>query len=644
LDRMGSVAAGNSFGDASTESRAHVMSVEPNVVSARYLDSEFTFIDCPGSVEFLQDMRAVLPVCDAAVVVCEADERKLLSLEVILREIEAAGIPRYLFINKMDLATQRVHETLQILQKASRTPLLLRQIPIWKDDKAVGIIDLALERSFIFREGVGSEQIDMPAEDIGRHKDARFQMLEKLADYNDALMEQLLEEVEPERDEIFTDMVEEFRSCQIVPALIGSAQGGFGVTRLLKALRHEAPVITDTCRRLGIEGGGDPLAQIVRTSNASQGGKLSIARVMRGAFKDSETVIGSNGGEARIAGLNLFTAKGLTRIPEATEGMTVGFSKLDAIATGEVFTSGKKKPDSLVSVHVPQPVYAFTLKVKDRKDDVRLSMGLSKLVEEDPSLIYETNPELGEVRLLGQGEMHLRVSLKRLEGRYQVGVNTRKPKVGYRETIKETASARGRHKKQSGGHGQFGDVVLEVRPLARGEGVQFNETITGGVVPKQYIPSVETGMRDYVKKGPLGFPVVDIAVTLTDGSYHTVDSSDAAFQMAAKIGMADAMSAAKPVLLEPILSIELSVPSDATSKATALVSERRGQILGFNGKEGWDGWDVVNAYIPESEIGDLIVKLRSATYGAGFFTTKFDHMEELSGKTAETAIAEANAE
>ncbi|MDR1827078.1 MAG: elongation factor G, partial [Methylobacteriaceae bacterium] len=380
-----------------------------------------------------------------------------------------------------------------------------------------------------------------------------------------------------------------------------------------------------------------------RTSNASQGGKLTIARVLRGSFKDSDTVTGSNGGESRIAGLNMFTAKGLSRIPEAVEGVAVGFSKLDAIATGEAFTTDRNPPAPVVSITIPQPVYAFTLKVKDRKDDVRLSSGLAKLIEEDPSLIFETNPELGEVRLLGQGEMHLRVTLERLLARYQVAVDTRKPKVGYRETIKQNASARGRHKKQSGGHGQFGDVVLEVKPLPRGEGVQFNETITGGVVPRNYIPSVETGVLDYVKKGPLGFPVVDVAVTLTDGSYHPVDSSDAAFQMAARIGMSEAMSAAKPVLLEPILSIELSVPSDATSKATALVSERRGQILGFDGKPDWEGWDVVNAYIPESEVGDLIIKLRSATAGSGSFTTKFHHMEELSGKAAETVVAEAAA-
>lgn len=640
-DRLGTIAAGNTYGDSSPEARAHVMSVEPNVVTTKYLDSEFTFVDCPGSVEFLQDMRAVLPTCDAAIVVCEADERKLLSLEVILREIKSTDIPHMLFINKIDTATASVQETLKTLQKASQSPLLLRQIPIWQDGVATGFIDLALERAFVYRESVGSELIETPAEDLERHAHARFEMLEKLADYDDELMEQLLEEVQPDREVIFKDLVKEFRNRQVVPAFIGSAQGGFGITRLLKALRHEAPTLADTQKRLKIPTSGAPLAQAIRTSHSSQGGKLTVARVLRGSFKDSDTVIGPHGNESRIAGLNTFTAKGLSRISEATEGVTVAFSKLDAIATGETFTSDKTPPENIISLTTPQPVYAFALKVKDRKDDVRLSTGLSKLIEEDPSLIVENNPELAEIRLMGQGEMHLRVALERLEARYQVSVDTKKPKVGYRETIRQAATARGRHKKQSGGHGQFGDIVIDVKPLPRGQGIQFKDTITGGVVPKQYIPSVETGVNDYVKKGPLGFPVVDIEVTLTDGSYHTVDSSDAAFQMAAKIGMAEAMPAAKPVLLEPILSVELSVPSDATSKATALVSERRGQILGFDAKPDWEGWDVVNALIPEAEIGDLIVKLRSATFGAGSFKTSFHSREEVSGKTADTVIAEA---
>jgi elongation factor G len=212
--------------------------------------------------------------------------------------------------------------------------------------------------------------------------------------------------------------------------------------------------------------------------------------------------------------------------------------------------------------------------------------------------------------------------------------------VNYCETIKMPAGARGRHKKQTGGHGQFGDVMIEVRPLGRGEGFAFQDSITGGVVPRQYIPSVETGIRDAIRRGPLGFPVVDLAVSLTDGSYHTVDSSDAAFQAAARLALAEALPKAKPVLLEPILSVEIAVPTDALSRATGLVTARRGQILGYDARPGWTGWDVLNAMIPESEIGDLIVELRSATAGVGTFSTRFDHMAELNGRPADIVLQE----
>jgi elongation factor G len=241
--------------------------------------------------------------------------------------------------------------------------------------------------------------------------------------------------------------------------------------------------------------------------------------------------------------------------------------------------------------------------------------------------------------LWGQGEMHLRVALERLRGRFGVNVNQRTPAVGYRETIRKSATQRGRHKKQSGGHGQFGDVVLEVKALPRGEGFKFDERVVGGAVPRNYIPAVEEGVRDALTHGPLGFPVVDIAVTLTDGSYHTVDSSDLAFRTAARIGVSEALPDCQPVLLEPIHTVEIVCPTDATARINAILSGRRGQILSFDTREGWPGWDVVRAMLPEAEIGDLIIEVRSATSGAGSFTTTFDHMAEVTGRTADQIVA-----
>jgi len=642
ISRAGRVADGDSVGDASAEARAHGMSIEPNVATVDFLGEAMTFVDCPGSMEFMHEMRNIAPVCDAAIVVCETDERKIPALEVILRELEEAGIPRFLFINKIDTATQRVRETLALLQQASRTPLLLRQIPLWKDGIAVGFIDLALERAFIYREHAPSEVVDMPDDEGMREREARFAMLESLADYDDELMEDLISEIEPPRDRVFDDLAKELREGHVVPVLIGSAERGNGVTRLLKALRHEAPALPQTCARLGIAQEGAPLAHVMKTLHMGQGGKLSIARVLRGTLHEGDTVIGSRGTESRIGSLLNLLGSSTSRTPEVKAGETVGFGRMESIATGDSFSAGKTRPDAVVSTAPPEPVYAVALKVKDRKDDVRLTSALAKITEEDPSLVVENRPEMGEIRLLGQGEMHLRVAVEKLASRFQVGVETGKPRVAYCETIRMPASARGRHRKQTGGHGQYGDVMIEVKPLGRGEGFAFHDQITGGVVPRQYIPSVETGVRDALRCGPLGFPVVDLAVALTDGSYHTVDSSDAAFQAAAKLALAEALPKAKPVLLEPILSVEITIPSEALSKATGLVTARRGQILGYNARPGWSGWDVISATIPESEIGDLIVELRSVTAGVGTFSTRFDHMAELSGRPAEMVLQKSH--
>ncbi|HZB61161.1 MAG TPA: elongation factor G [Microvirga sp.] len=641
VSRAGRVSSGDSVGDGSAEARAHGMSIEPNVATVDFLGETMTFVDCPGSTEFLHEMRNVMPACDAAVVVCEADERKIPALDIALRELEEAGVPRFLFINKIDAATRRIRETLAMLQRASRTPLLLRQIPIWRDGIAVGFIDLALERAFIYREHAPSEVVDLPDGEGLREREARYAMLERLADYDDELMEDLISEIEPPKDLVFDDLARELKESHVVPVLIGSAERGNGVTRLLKALRHEAPSMAETRARLGVAEDGPPLAQVMKTLHMGQGGKLSVARVLRGAFREGDTVVGSRGAEARIGSLLQLLGGTTSRVGEAKAGATLGFGRLEGIATADSFAAGKARPEAVLSSAPPEPVYAVSLKVKDRKDDVRLSSALAKLTEEDPSLLVDSRPEIGEIRLLGQGEMHLRVAVEKLSSRFQVGVETGKPKVAYCETIRLPAAARGRHRKQSGGHGQFGDVMIEVKPLPRGEGFAFQDRITGGVVPRQYIPSVETGVRDALKCGPLGYPVVDLAVALTDGSYHTVDSSDAAFQAAARLALAEALPKAKPVLLEPILSVEITIPSEALSKATGLVTARRGQILGYDGRPGWTGWDVISATIPESEIGGLIVELRSVTAGVGTFSTRFDHMAELSGRPAEMVLQKA---
>jgi elongation factor G len=434
------------------------------------------------------------------------------------------------------------------------------------------------------------------------------------------------------------------REGLVAPLLIGSAERGNGVTRLLKALRHETAGVAATRARLGVADEGAPLAHAVRTVHTAHGGKLTIARVLRGTIADGAVVHSSRGGEDRIAGVSRLMGSAATKIAKAEEGDTLAFGRLEHVATGDTFGDPKAAAKPVAQTGAgTQPVHAFALTIKDRKDEVRLASAMQKLVEEDPSLVFVQDQESGEMKLFGQGEMHLRVALERLAARFGVAVEAHKPQVAYRETIRDTVSVRGRHKKQSGGHGQFGDVAITVAPRGRGEGFAFAESVHGGTVPKQYFSSVEIGAKDALAHGPLGFQVVDVAVTLTDGSYHTVDSSDMAFRAATKIGMAEALPKARPVLLEPILAVDIYVPSEALSRATGIASGRRGQILGYDGRPGWEGWEVLNVLMPEAEMGDLIVELRSATAGVGFYTARFDHLAEITGKPAETIIAHAAA-
>src|SRR5215475_6622302 len=566
IQRQGSIEAENTVGDASKEARHHKMSVEISVASTNFMGDTYTFIDCPGSVEFVHDMRAALPAVDAAVVVCELDEKKVPQLQLILRELEAQKIPRFLFLNKIDKADSTIHEALRLLQPASRGKLLLRQIPTFSGEIITGFVDLALERAFVYKEHAPSEVVPLEGDALDREKTARFSMLETLADHDDELMEQLLEDIQPPRDKVFDDLAKELREGVTCPVLMGSAARTNGVLRLLKALRHEAPGMAATAQRLGVKAGSDTIALVMKTLHTTHGGKMSIARVLSGSIPEGAQLTGPSATADRASGVFKMFGQQSEKRGAAQAGETVALGKLDHARTCDTLTTGKQAPPQLVEVKPYPPVLALGLAAKERKDDVKLGQALSKLVEEDPSLVIVHNPETHEVIAWGQGEMHLRVATERLADRFGVAIVSHPPKVGYRETIRKPITQRGRHKKQSGGHGQFGDVVLDIKPQPRGAGFTFAETITGGVVPRNYIPSVEEGVIDGLKQGPLGFPVVDVAVTLIDGSYHTVDSSDMAFRTAGRIGIVEGLPQCHPVLLEPIHEVEIVCPSEATAK------------------------------------------------------------------------------
>jgi elongation factor G len=643
--RQGRVDAGDTHGDGSPEARERGFSTEANIARFEFLGDRYTLFDLPGSIELAAEAAHILPAMDAVVAVVEPDPARIAAAQATLKLLDLIGAPHMIFVNKIDTASVRARDLLSALQEVSPRPLVMRQIPIWDGDRPKGFIDLALERAYVYRHGEESLQVDIPSDLADREADARFQMLEKLADFDDALMEQLLEETRPERQAVFDDLAREMAECRITPVFLGSALHDGGVRRLLKALRHETPPLTATVARLtGKASLSGPAAYVMKTVYADQAGKLSIARVLSGPLGDGETFTRPDGSEARAGGLYVWEGASPYKAPKATAGDVVAIGRADDIRTGDLLAAGGSAIRPKRAVLPPAPVYARAISAAARSDEVRLASAMAKLTEEDTSLVFGPDPDTGELLLAGQGDLHLKTALARLQRRFNVAVKARPPLTPYRETIRKGVSMRGRHKKQTGGHGQFGDVVLDVRPLARGEGFVFESKISGGVVPRQFIPAVEAGVKDATAKGPLGFPVVDVAVILTDGSAHSVDSSDLAFRQAGRIGMAAALPECAPVLLEPIWKVEVFTPSETVSRVTQILTARRGQILGFDAREGWPGWDRIDAYLPKSDLDDLILELRSATQGAATYTAVFDHYTELTGRLADKVTEGAAAE
>ncbi len=636
IGRKGKVGEGNSVGDNSQEARGREMGVEVNVASTEYMGDRFTFLDCPGSIEFSQESFSALVGVDAAVVVCEADPTRALSVAPILRFLDEHKIPRIIFVNKLDRATATVGDMVDALQTASSTPLVLRHIPIIDGEEATGYVDLASERAYAYKPDAASEVVEVPAAMTDSKSEARYQMLETLSDYDDDLMEKLLEEKEPQSEQVYDDLTTAFRDAVIAPVFLGVAEREHGVRRLLKALRHEVAGAEASAARARVEPAGDMLAQVLKTYHTVSFGKLSVLRVWRGVLKDGATLNGE-----RVSGLFRMVGQQTDKIAEAEAGEIVAAGRLDEAQTGDTLSTSKES-DALPRTAVLPPVYALAIKTSRREDDVKLSGALTKICEEDPSLQIEHSQDTNELILRGQGEIHLRVACDRLNNRYKIAVETSRPSVPYKEAIKKSVSQHARFKRQSGGHGQFGDVEVDIKPLPRGSGFSFDNTVVGGSVPRQYIPAVEAGVNEYLAKGPLGFPVVDVSVTLTDGSYHAVDSSELAFKTAGRKAMTEGMPKCGPILLEPILEVRITVPSESTAKVNGLVSSRRGQILGFETQEGGN-WDEITVQLPQSEVHDLIVELRSLSMGVGTYTWKFDHLQELGGRLAADVVAANNA-
>ncbi|MDA5093093.1 elongation factor G [Aliiroseovarius sp. KMU-50] len=623
IPRRGTVKDGSTLGDASPEARARNMSTELNIASFDYLDESWTVIDCPGSVELVYDAQCAMMVADIVIVVCDPKPERVVTLSPILQFLDDRSIPHLIYINKLDQEEASVRATFEALQTISSRPLLLREIPIRDGSgQLTGMVDLVSERAWRWEPHKRSEMITLPKELEASEDAARGEMLESLADFDDDLMMELLEDVVPSTDEIYENLVKDLQADLIVPVFFGSAENENGINRLMKALRHEAPDASTTAARLGLPTDG-AVAQVFSTAYAGKAGKLSHARVWSGAVNNGDSLNGS-----RVASLRRHMGSKSDQIQSAAAGEIVSLGRMGEVQTGELLTeTGGVVGDWPTP---PAPLFSIALQTQHHADEVRLSAALTRLSETDPSLYPGHNSETGELILAGQGAIQLQIALKELEADSGLTLTQTQPEVPFKETITKGMTQKARHKKQSGGHGEFADVEIEIRPLSRGEGFAFDDRIVGGAVPKQYIPAVEKGVREYLQKGPNGHPIVDVAVTLVDGGHHNVDSSDMAFQRAAIKAMSEAMPHCKPIVLEPIHKVSLSVPAEFTPKVQRIVSGRRGQLLGFDAKPGWSGWDEVQALIPLAEMTDIVTELRSVSLGVGTHVSEFDHLQQVS--------------
>ncbi|MDE2335274.1 MAG: elongation factor G [Rhodospirillales bacterium] len=597
---------------------------EARLSHTSYLGDEWAILDCPGSVEFAYEAAAALSVADIAIVVCDPAPSRALTVAPVLHMLAEQRIPHLVLINKIDTLEGGLSETLAALQAQARMPLALCQVPMTEAGRITGYVDLVSDRAYRYRSGQASEMMAVSSEMQKVEQDALDKLVEVLADHDDALLEKVLEDVKPTPAELYADLRKDLAAGDVVEVLLGAGQEMHGVRRLWKKLRHDTPFVQQTAARLGIAASGPVLGQVFRTQHAGHAGKLSFARIWRGTLQDGVTLAGS-----RLGGIQRFPAGEAAKVNQAQAGEVVALGRLDTLATGA--TLGTQGGETLAFPPPPSPVYALAIATTDRKDDVKLSGAMQKLLEEDPSLTI-THTEAGETVLHGQGEIHLNAAIDRLGRIGGLKVSSHTPQVAYRETIRHGVHEHGRLKRQTGGHGQFADVKIEIAPRPRGAGFEFIDRVVGGAVPRNFIPAVGEAAEEAARKGPFGYPVVDIAVTLHDGQFHSVDSSDMAFRTATRTAMQEGLAKADPVLLEPIERVTISVPNDFTARAQRLLTGRRGQILGYAERVGWPGWDDVEALVPAAELHDMIIELRSQTMGLGTFTRRFDHLAESRGE------------
>ncbi|MEQ8896312.1 MAG: elongation factor G [Roseovarius sp.] len=611
------------------EQRAQVLDI-PGVAKVSqfgFMGDDWTAVDIAGGAENLSTAGPALAGSDAAVLCVGADPEAAVLAAPYFRVIEEAGVPCFLFVNRVDAAAGRMSEVIAALQVYCRHGIALRQVPIREDGQIVGAVDLISERAWQYQEGQPSALVEIPDSVATREQEAREHLLEALADFDDGLMEQLIEDKQPLAGDVYETATSVLQHHDLVPALMGSAEHRNGMLRLMKSLRHEAPGVEVARERLSET--GKPVAVGLLADHVKHLGKTVMIRALGDGVGNGKPLGGKAVGS--ITGLD---AK--SPLPELAPGDVGLTMKSDHLKAGEVYGADAAHPlPDWARAH--EPGYRRLIEPAHERDEARLSSALERLAEIDTGLRVVQDAQSGHAVLCGQGPQHFRRLTAKLSDGFGIEVTEHHVPPAYRETIRKPVSCHHRHRKQSGGAGQFADVVIDVKPLARGAGIAFDDVVKGGAVPRNYIPAVEAGVRDALGEGPNGYPVVDVSVTLKDGKHHAVDSSDFAFRTAGKNAMKEAMAESGATVLEPIAQVLIHVPSVFAGGLVPTISGMKGQVMGFEGHPTAAGWDVFRAMLPMTALDELTHTLASAARGTAWFTAGFDHYTEV--RTEELAKA-----
>ena len=653
IDRAGTVEGGNTTMDFEPEETDRKISVTSAVAYCDWNDTRLNLIDTPGFINFIEDTRGCLRVADGAVVIVSAISGVKAETEKIWRYACEFEVPRIVFVNKLDKEAADFSNAISELEKSFDQEAIPLFIPIGAGESFRGIVDLVAMKAYVYKDDKASETV-IPDDLKTVAEDYRKKLVEKIAEADDSLLEKYLEGGEITNEEVMKGIKEASLTRRFIPVACGSATMNIGVTQLMELMLMCLPTPEEMSRISPIRGTNpkdgkevdrkpvttDPLtAYVFKTVADPFAGKLSIFRVYSGVLKADSTVLNATSGAKERIG-QIFYLVGKKHVPVASvnAGEIAAVVKLKETNVGDTLCE-EHHPLVLPKVKFAEPIISYAIAPKTKGDEDKVSIGLHRILEEDPTIRFTRDDESKEMILSGMGQLHLDVALDKLRRKFGVEVAMKAPKIAYRETIKARTRAQGRYKKQSGGRGQFGDCWIDFEPLPRGGGFEFIDKIVGGVIPQQYRPAVEKGIIEKLKEGLIaGYPMVDVKVTLTDGSYHSVDSSEMAFKIAGSMALQKAVLDAKPIVLEPIMKIEVVVPDDTLGAVIGDLNSKRGKVQGVEPQAG--GNQKIMALVPMAEMLVYANQLQSMTSGRGLYSMEFSHYEELPAHVTQKLIAE----